>query len=49
MRFIVLYTIAKRVLFALQYNATSFATIARFRAEILPLESGRVRKEMYHI
>ncbi len=44
MRFIVLYTIAKRVRFA-----TSFVTIARFIADILPLRGGKVRKEMCQI
>ncbi len=36
-------------MFFLLYNATSFVTIARFRAEILPLGGGMVRKEMCQI
>ena len=43
----VLYTIAKRVF--LLYNATSFTTIASFRADILSLGGGKVEKEMYQI
>ncbi len=34
-------TISKHILL---YNATSFVTIASFRAEILPFGGGRVRK-----
>ena len=48
MRFIVLCTNTQSVFFLL-YNATSFVTIARYRAEILPLRGGRVGKDMCQI
>ena len=43
------YCISLQSVFILLYNAISFVTIARFRAEILPSGGGRVRKEMCQI
>ena len=49
MRCIVLYIISLQNVFFLFYNATPFVTIASFRAEVLPLWGGRVRKEKCQI